>query len=707
MCEIAEGGRCSTQLCGLVIWPTDLRPELKHQGADDAHTHRYYLGKMSAGMAAILTASVGWFSPATIPTRCSPAGCPIKTCCFSIVEPSRAEQVRALLKARITRSNFPLIPLKISLVNVSRITNPNVGDLPEQDFRTRTRPALLGDQYATTHWLDCSPPTSANRVRSPAGSFIPRFSHVGIVPNDAASRRVFSGICHFPRPCIPALLHIQRLDVKSCPNPVTPLVSPVRHSGGVADSRVRRLSWVAQLLMASRICWGRPNDQGGGCWGYPEVLKHAKCGEPLHCWILRAVNCRCARNEIEQHGNLVAMASAFTRGPADSPPQLVGPGCTAERSPPSPAMTLPEVTAVRAVRRPVQEHGWQFHLKDARASNMLAHKSRHLSTRFLTPILNSMDSTPAITFSIFTSAPTSLAHFLSVWVLPRKHGLTLAPAMSDREASAKSREVRVRARRYLASRRAEPSREITTRTSEMPSNISGGQTEHNALPPFLILQHVCVVRYYASLTLLLIIRPRWCGVQTTLFSPRQTEIYSWRGLSGILACGNRAGLTIPLVGGFSPYSPRFALIGSQDLDVKVPPRSLHSAGIQGLGKREIPEKTRRPAASSVTIPTCRNPGATRRASNPVHQGYSWVAAKGVAVVDLEGRKEGSRYWCSGILVQGQQADVFLPAETSPRGSAMNHIAASTTPTSLLTTGWTHCPRVFPSSHTQQECVSRT
>ncbi|KAJ8869240.1 hypothetical protein PR048_030812 [Dryococelus australis] len=34
----------------------------------------------------------------------------------------------------------------------------------------------------------------------------PRFSHVGIVPDDGAGRRVFSGISHFPRPCIPAVL---------------------------------------------------------------------------------------------------------------------------------------------------------------------------------------------------------------------------------------------------------------------------------------------------------------------------------------------------------------------------------------------------------------------------------------------------------------------------------------------------------------------
>ncbi|KAJ8896616.1 hypothetical protein PR048_001960 [Dryococelus australis] len=34
------------------------------------------------------------------------------------------------------------------------------------------------------------------------------FSHVGIVPNDAIGRRILSGISRFPRPFIPALLHV-------------------------------------------------------------------------------------------------------------------------------------------------------------------------------------------------------------------------------------------------------------------------------------------------------------------------------------------------------------------------------------------------------------------------------------------------------------------------------------------------------------------
>ncbi|KAJ8878289.1 hypothetical protein PR048_018866 [Dryococelus australis] len=39
------------------------------------------------------------------------------------------------------------------------------------------------------------------------GGFAPGFSHLGVVPDDAAGRRAFSGISRFPCSCIPALLH--------------------------------------------------------------------------------------------------------------------------------------------------------------------------------------------------------------------------------------------------------------------------------------------------------------------------------------------------------------------------------------------------------------------------------------------------------------------------------------------------------------------
>ncbi|KAJ8870962.1 hypothetical protein PR048_027264 [Dryococelus australis] len=101
--------------------------------------------------------------------------------------------------------------------------------------------------------------------------------------------------------------------------------------------------------------------------------------------------------------------------------------------------------------------------------------------------------------------------------------------------------------------------------------------------------------------------------------------------------------TMPLIGRLSRGSPAspvpsfrrrsictsFTLIGSQDLAVKSRPtfftlhsqilvdkRILSSAGMKGREQREIPEKTRRPAASSGTIPKSENPGVTRPGLNP-------------------------------------------------------------------------------------------
>ncbi|KAJ8877412.1 hypothetical protein PR048_021866 [Dryococelus australis] len=54
--------------------------------------------------------------------------------------------------------------------------------------------------------LPCSPPTMAGPGSIP-GRVTPGLSHVGIVPDDAAGPRFFSGISRFSCPCIPALLH--------------------------------------------------------------------------------------------------------------------------------------------------------------------------------------------------------------------------------------------------------------------------------------------------------------------------------------------------------------------------------------------------------------------------------------------------------------------------------------------------------------------
>ncbi|KAJ8865820.1 hypothetical protein PR048_033342 [Dryococelus australis] len=66
---------------------------------------------------------------------------------------------------------------------------------------------------AVAERLDCSPPSKTNRIQSPAGSL--RFSHVGIVPDDAAGRWAFSGISRFPRPCIPVMPHSHLIPLSS------------------------------------------------------------------------------------------------------------------------------------------------------------------------------------------------------------------------------------------------------------------------------------------------------------------------------------------------------------------------------------------------------------------------------------------------------------------------------------------------------------
>ncbi|KAJ8874964.1 hypothetical protein PR048_022854 [Dryococelus australis] len=55
-------------------------------------------------------------------------------------------------------------------------------------------------------WSDYLPPTKAKTGLIP-GRFTPEFSHVGIVPDNAAGRLIFSKSSHFSSPFILALLH--------------------------------------------------------------------------------------------------------------------------------------------------------------------------------------------------------------------------------------------------------------------------------------------------------------------------------------------------------------------------------------------------------------------------------------------------------------------------------------------------------------------
>ncbi|KAJ8881692.1 hypothetical protein PR048_018178 [Dryococelus australis] len=59
-----------------------------------------------------------------------------------------------------------------------------------------------------------------------SGRLTPKFSHVGITLDDAAGRRVFSGISRFPRSCIPAMLHARLASPSSALK--TPIVEDPR-----------------------------------------------------------------------------------------------------------------------------------------------------------------------------------------------------------------------------------------------------------------------------------------------------------------------------------------------------------------------------------------------------------------------------------------------------------------------------------------------
>ncbi|KAJ8897662.1 hypothetical protein PR048_003011 [Dryococelus australis] len=64
------------------------------------------------------------------------------------------------------------------------------------------------------------------------------------------------------------------------------------------------------------------------------------------------------------------------------------------------------------------------------------------------------------------------------------------------------------------------------------------------------------------------------------------------------------------------------LLSRQNARLAIAFRS--NAGMKGLGKREIPEKNHRPAASSSTIPTCENPGVSQPGIEPGRMNVSCI-----------------------------------------------------------------------------------
>ncbi|KAJ8894333.1 hypothetical protein PR048_006958 [Dryococelus australis] len=91
-----------------------------------------------------------------------------------------------------------------------------LGDAVAKRPQWLTRIVCLGDavakrpQATVTQWLeDSSPANRQGEQGSIPGGVTPSFTHVEIVQDGAAGRRVFSGISRFPLLCIPALLHLR------------------------------------------------------------------------------------------------------------------------------------------------------------------------------------------------------------------------------------------------------------------------------------------------------------------------------------------------------------------------------------------------------------------------------------------------------------------------------------------------------------------
>ncbi|KAJ8881864.1 hypothetical protein PR048_018350 [Dryococelus australis] len=101
-----------------------------------------------------------------------------------------------------------------------------------------------------------------------------------------------------------------------------------------------------------------------------------------------------------------------------------------------------------------------------------------------------------------------------------------------------------------------------------------------------------------------------------------------------------------------------------------------SAGMKGRGKREMPEKTRRPVASSGKIPTCENPGMTR-----------------------PGIELGSRWW-KAIELTGRPPSLFRNVGTDI-STIMSLHCSETTIVWLQAPRLRECKTKIPSLHVRQ------
>ncbi|KAJ8893450.1 hypothetical protein PR048_006048 [Dryococelus australis] len=105
-------------------------------------------------------------------------------------------------------------------------------------------------EAAVVKWLKYSPPHLGEPGSIPSG-VAPGLPHSGIVPDDAADRRVFSGISRSPRPITPALLHTPLASPASALKTLrfrTTQISSLKYLVGVAGDDLQHAEAARQVL---------------------------------------------------------------------------------------------------------------------------------------------------------------------------------------------------------------------------------------------------------------------------------------------------------------------------------------------------------------------------------------------------------------------------------------------------------------------------
>ncbi|KAJ8874028.1 hypothetical protein PR048_024868 [Dryococelus australis] len=105
------------------------------------------------------------------------------------------------------------------------------------------------------------------------GRVTPGFSHVEIVPDDAAGRRVFSGISHLPRPFIPTLLHTLITFIASQD------LARTRKEIGFARQKVRRNTVRQSAPAVNLFARARPMENVP----HRAAANHTQCSSPNPC----------------------------------------------------------------------------------------------------------------------------------------------------------------------------------------------------------------------------------------------------------------------------------------------------------------------------------------------------------------------------------------------------------------------------------------